>query len=196
MHACLSSTFLKPFFALQSRSQKVHLDHAAQATQSLYLRELPFQVCLGPMPCGSLAILDSDLLPKDLDVISLPSSTLPTSWPTFQMWTLSRPSSVTKPGMICFASWNQRLAPRSASTNYVCLSMSTSQKKSSWCLCCHFASRIWWRDCLWQRQQEACAIGISMHVGATWRYTTQKILLVTRKRKAARVRQVSEDEGW
>ena len=129
MYACLSSTFLKPFFALQSRSQKVHLDHAAQATQSLYLRELPFQVCLGPMPCGSLAILDSDLLPKDLDVISLPSSTLPTSWPTFQIWTLSRPSSVTKPGMICFASWNQRLAPRSASTNYVCLSMSTSPPK-------------------------------------------------------------------
>ena len=47
---------------------EMDLDHAAQATQSLYLPELPFHVCFGPMPCGSLSVLDLPL--KDLDATS------------------------------------------------------------------------------------------------------------------------------
>ena len=43
----------------------LHLDNAVQATQSLFLRDLPAHVCVGPMPPGSLLVTDLPL--KDLD---------------------------------------------------------------------------------------------------------------------------------
>ena len=43
----------------------LHLDNAVQATQSLFFRDLPAHVCVGPMPPGSLLVTDLPL--KDLD---------------------------------------------------------------------------------------------------------------------------------
>lgn len=50
------------------KPEEMHLDDAIQATQSLFLRELPSHVCVGPMPRGALSVLDLPL--KDLDVSS------------------------------------------------------------------------------------------------------------------------------
>ena len=46
----------------------LHLDNAIEATKSLFLRELPEHVCVGPMPPGALNALELPL--KDLDVSS------------------------------------------------------------------------------------------------------------------------------
>jgi hypothetical protein len=45
--------------------EDMHLEDAIQATQSLFLRELPSHVCVGPMPRGAIGPLDLPL--KDLD---------------------------------------------------------------------------------------------------------------------------------
>ena len=46
----------------------IHLEHAVTATQSLFLRDLPTRVCVGPMQPG--ALLATDLPLKDLDRLS------------------------------------------------------------------------------------------------------------------------------
>lgn len=45
-------------------SDDMHLEHAVTATQSLFLRDLPTRVCVGPMPPG--ALLATGLPLKDL----------------------------------------------------------------------------------------------------------------------------------
>lgn len=49
-------------------SDDIHLEHAVTATQSLFLRDLPTRVCVGPMQPG--ALLATGLPLKDLDTLS------------------------------------------------------------------------------------------------------------------------------
>ena len=81
----------------------LHLDNAIEATKSLFLRELPEHVCVGPMPPGALNALELPL--KDLDVSS-PSIKhfidLITDLPKAALiFLLCRPSSGIRPGMSC-----------------------------------------------------------------------------------------------